>query len=36
MLARMRECLERIYEYTARERARCETSSLVQDAVIRN
>ena len=32
----MRECLERIGEYTAGERARFETSRLVQDAVIRN
>lgn len=32
----MRECLERIREYTAGDRARFETSRLVQDAVIRN
>jgi uncharacterized protein with HEPN domain len=32
----MRECLERIREYTGLERARFDGSSLVQDAVIRN
>lgn len=32
----MRECLERICEYTAGERGRFETSRLVQDAVLRN
>ena len=32
----MRECIERIREYTAGERSRFETSRLVQDAVIRN
>ena len=32
----MRDCLERIDEYTGRERASFEDSRLVQDAVIRN
>jgi len=32
----MRECIERICEYTAGDRPRFETSRLVQDAVIRN
>jgi uncharacterized protein with HEPN domain len=32
----MRECLDRILEYTGGERARFEASRLVQDAVIRN
>lgn len=32
----MRECVNRINEYTLRERARFEASHLVQDAVIRN
>ncbi len=32
----MRDCLERIFEYTANQRERFETSRLVQDAVIRN
>ena len=32
----MRECIERVREYTAADRARFETSRLVQDAVIRN
>lgn len=32
----MRECLDRIREYTGSERARFEESRLVQDAVIRN
>jgi uncharacterized protein with HEPN domain len=36
LLAHMRECMERIREYTALERARFDGSSLVQDAVIRN
>jgi len=36
LLAHMRECLERIREYTGLERARFDGSSLVQDAVIRN
>lgn len=36
LLAHMRECIERIGEYTAGERRRFEMSRLVQDAVIRN
>lgn len=32
----MGECIERIREYTAGERARFEASRLIQDAVIRN
>jgi len=36
LLAHMQECLARIHEYTGVERARFETSRLVQDAVIRN
>jgi uncharacterized protein with HEPN domain len=36
LLAHMRECIERISEYTAGERARFETSRMIQDAVIRN
>lgn len=32
----MRECIERVREYTAGDRARFETSRLIQDAVIRN
>jgi uncharacterized protein with HEPN domain len=36
LLAHMRDCLDRICEYTNSERARFETSRLVQDAVIRN
>jgi len=32
----MRECIERIRDYTAGERSRFLTSRLVQDAVIRN
>ena len=32
----MRECIERVCEYTAGDRARFETSRLIQDAVIRN
>lgn len=36
LLAHMRECIERIREYTQGERSRFETSRLVQDAVIRN
>jgi uncharacterized protein with HEPN domain len=36
LLAHMRECIERVREYTAGDRARFETSRLVQDAVIRN
>ena len=36
LLAHMRDCVERIGEYTAGERSLFETSRLVQDAVIRN
>ena len=36
LLAHMRECIERIREYTAGERSRFDTSRMVQDAVIRN
>ena len=36
LLTHMRECIERIREYTAGDRSRFETSHLVQDAVIRN
>lgn len=32
----MRECIERIREYTAGDRSRFEASRLIQDAVIRN
>jgi len=32
----MRECIARVQEYTDGDRARFETSRLVQDAVIRN
>ncbi len=32
----MRECLQRIQEYTAGDRARFESSRLVQDATVRN
>lgn len=32
----MRDCLERIHEYTQADRTRFEGSRLVQDAVIRN
>lgn len=32
----MRECIDRVREYTAGDRVRFETSRLVQDAVIRN
>ena len=32
----MRDCLDRILEYTNAERARFDASRLVQDAVIRN
>jgi len=35
-LAHVRDCLDRIREYTNAERARFEASRLVQDAVIRN
>ena len=36
LLAHMRDCLDRILEYTQAERARFDASRLVQDAVIRN
>ena len=36
LLAHMRDCLDRIGEYTNTDRTRFETSRLVQDAVIRN
>jgi uncharacterized protein with HEPN domain len=36
LLAHMRDCLDRIAEYTHAERARFDASRLVQDAVIRN
>ena len=36
LLAHMRDCLDRILEYTGAERAHFDTSRLVQDAVIRN
>ena len=36
LLAHMRDCLDRIREYTNGERMRFDASSLVQDAVIRN
>lgn len=36
LLAHMRECIGRVREYTEGDRARFETSRLVQDAVIRN
>lgn len=36
LVAHMRECLDRIFEYTRFERARFDASRLVQDAVIRN
>lgn len=32
----MRECIERVWEYTGRDRTRFEKSRLVQDAVVRN
>jgi uncharacterized protein with HEPN domain len=32
----MRDCLDRILEYSNAERSRFDTSRLVQDAVIRN
>lgn len=35
LLAHMRDCLDRIGEYTNSERSRFEASRLVQDAVIR-
>jgi uncharacterized protein with HEPN domain len=36
LLAHMRDCLDRILEYTNAERFRFDASRLVQDAVIRN
>jgi uncharacterized protein with HEPN domain len=36
LLAHMRDCLDRILEYTNAERSRFDASHLVQDAVIRN
>lgn len=36
LLAHMRDCLDRIIEYTNAERSRFDASRLVQDAVIRN
>ena len=36
LLAHIRECLQRIQEYTAGDRARFESSRLVQDATLRN
>ena len=36
LLAHMRDCLDRILEYTNAERAHFDASRLVQDAVIRN
>lgn len=36
LLAHMLECIERVREYTADDRARFEASRMVQDAVIRN
>jgi uncharacterized protein with HEPN domain len=36
LFAHMRECIDRIGEYTQWERSRFESSRLVQDAVIRN
>ncbi len=36
LLAHMRDCLDRIFEYTRSERAHFDTSRLVQDAVVRN
>jgi uncharacterized protein with HEPN domain len=36
LLSHMRDCLDRILEYTNAERSRFEASRLVQDAVIRN
>jgi uncharacterized protein with HEPN domain len=35
-LAHMRECIDRIRDYTAGDRSRFEASRLIQDAVIRN
>lgn len=36
LLAHMRDCLDRVFEYTNADRARFDASRLVQDAVIRN
>jgi uncharacterized protein with HEPN domain len=36
LVAHMRECIDRIVEYTGGDRQRFESSRLVQDAVIRN
>ena len=36
LLAHMRDCLDRIFEYTDGERSRFKDSRLVQDATIRN
>jgi uncharacterized protein with HEPN domain len=36
LLVHMRDCLDRILEYTNAERSRFDTSRLVQDAVMRN
>lgn len=36
LLVHRRECLQRIQEYTAGDRARFESSRLVQDATVRN
>ena len=36
LLAHMRDCLDRILEYTNAERVRFDASRLVQDAVVRN
>ncbi|MDC6167791.1 HepT-like ribonuclease domain-containing protein [Paucibacter sp. XJ19-41] len=36
LLAHMRECIERVREYTGGDMTRFETSRLIQDAVIRN
>ncbi len=36
LLAHMRDCLDRIQEYTNAERSRFDSSRLVQDAVVRN
>jgi uncharacterized protein with HEPN domain len=36
LLAHMRDCMDRIREYTNAERGRFDASRLVQDAVVRN
>jgi uncharacterized protein with HEPN domain len=36
LLVHMRECLDRIHEYTGSDHTRFDASHLVQDAVIRN